>query len=101
MNLDKARALADKIATHLGNNGHHKDALELRALAAMLGKTDTETSEAAKQMAIQCNVKWYGDMLVRELAQNDWWELLSELRGAVTNDVQSPTDRRSRRRAGQ
>lgn len=88
MNLDKADALANKIATHLGNNGHQKEALELRTLASMLGKTDSETSEAARQIAIRCNVKWYGDLLVQELEHNDWWELLNEMRGAVSDGVQ-------------
>jgi hypothetical protein len=82
--------VSKRVVELLELNGHDSVATSLRAELDSLSSTDvTRSADAAAKLQQMCNVRWLGDLYVKDMSQQEWWNLLSKLKRYARRHVKS------------
>jgi hypothetical protein len=77
-----------RIVSDLQQAGFVKEADDLRHLAGLAldqSLPKRTRTDALAQIQMRCHVKWFGDLYLPHLSQEDWWGIIEKLGKSTKN----------------
>ena len=82
--MNHLEELGQRVIAHLRHNNHEGPAHDLEILISRLELPELQREEdVVSEIKQRCNVRWLGDLHIRELSLKEWWGLLEKLSNAA------------------
>ena len=80
MEIAKLRERIERTTSILRASGFNSEAEELGQLFAVIEQRKPDAENAASEIRKRCHIKWFGDLNVQGVTDNEWINLLDEVR---------------------